>query len=190
VPVSGDSTILLGDGTYARKTRLYAADGVTPLLPDAAAPAPGTAYGTLTKIMSVPMLDNGATLDPSKGSSEATLLASAARTGTTTTADQQNVDWRGAIAWLNVTAASGTGGLVLRWAGKDPISGTYTLLNSAPTAVIATGMVFYVIYPTSYANSNATQAVAYPPLPRTWRIQVTHGDGSSYTYSVGLSLLK
>lgn len=37
-------------------------------------------------------------------------------------------------------------------------------------------------------NGGATQATG-GMLPRTFRIEVGHGDGSSYTYSVGYALI-
>jgi hypothetical protein len=134
-----------------------------------------------------PGMSNGATFDPETGNLEGTALASAARAAQTESADIVNVNCRGAVIFLNVTAASGTGGLQVVVRGKDPVSGAYVNLNNVPTAVIATGLLVYTFYPGATAVGAATfQGV----LPRTFRIRVIHGDASSYTYSVGYSLTR
>lgn len=141
----------------------------------------------------VPMLYNGSSTDRARGNLEGTLLASAARTGDATSADQTSYNARGVIVWLNISVASGTGGLVMRIRGKDPVSGNYYNLHAFPPAKIAATRHAYMLYP----GASATGAVSdgyvelYIPavLPRTWGIYVAHGDGSSYTYSVGYSLI-
>lgn len=116
-----------------------------------------------------------------------TLLSSAARTATTASADVNSVNLRGITVVLNVTAASGTGGLTLKIQGKDPLSGNYVDLLSATTPVTAVGTYTYVVYPGASLAGGVIQ-VSSLPLPRIFRVQVVHGDGSSYTYSVGASL--
>lgn len=114
------------------------------------------------------------------------VLPSAARTATVTSADIVNRSFRGALLFLNVTVASGTGGLQVRWRYKDPISGEYQYMNTAPTAITATGLAIYGLYPAALANGNQ---MLNQILPRTWQVQVQHGNSSSYTYSVGAVLL-
>jgi hypothetical protein len=87
---------------------------------------------------------------------------------------------------LNVTAASGTGGLTVRIQAQDPVSGNWVSVNAAPTAVTATGTYFYQVYPG--ASAGATQTTS-SVLSHTWRIQINVGDSSSYTYSLGASLI-
>ena len=117
---------------------------------------------------------------------EITLLASAARTATTSSANQINNNSRGVYILLNVTAASGTGGLTLRI-----VNGNDRAVDVAPTAVLANGNYLYLVYPginetvTGTEITKATNKV----LPRTWRITVLVGDASSYTYSVTASVL-
>ncbi len=124
---------------------------------------------------------------PTGAPMEFTLLVSAARTATTDSTDQNNGYARGVLVHLNVTAASGTGGLTVRVQAKDPVSGAYVSLNAAPAVVTAVGTFAYLLYPGAGAGG-LTQATS-GGLPRTWRVQVTHGDASSYTYSVGAVLL-
>lgn len=117
--------------------------------------------------------------------SELVVLASAAQTTTQTQADQDNASARGIVVILNVTVASGTGGLTLEIDGKDPGSGTYYALLTG-TSVTTTGQKVYRVYPGLTASANAT---ASDVLPKTWRVKITAGDASSYTYSVGAILL-
>jgi hypothetical protein len=125
---------------------------------------------------------------------EATLLSSAARTVSTASADQVNQSGAGVVLYLNVTVSSGTGGLQVFIQIKDPASGQYFNLNNAPTAITAVGHYAYVVYPSASAPGNQGSSLVnqytYAPLPRTWRVTVLHGDASSYTYSVGASILQ
>ena len=108
-------------------------------------------------------------------------LASAARTATTTSSTLENPRGLGVVLFLDVTVASGTGGLQVQAQAIDPTGGTVLAVNSAPTAVTATGLKTYVIYPG--ASAGATQNTS-GVLPRRWNVKVTAGDSSSYTYSV------
>jgi len=133
-------------------------------------------------------LDGSGNIQAETLNQDMTLLASAARTATTNSAPQTNQNARGVLVYLNVTAASGTGGLRLAVQAQDPVSGNYININLLPTAVTATGLTAYLIYPGSSQAGNLTQATA-ALLPRSWRVQVTANDSSSYTYSVGASLI-
>lgn len=116
---------------------------------------------------------------------EVTVLASAARTTAQTQPDQTNDGARGIAVILDVTVASGTGGLTLEIDGLDPTSGKYYALLTG-TAKTTTGTTVYRVYPGLTAAANAT---ASDVLPRTWRTKISVGDSSSYTYSVGAVLL-
>lgn len=153
----------------------------------AATLANGTAIPSTTIVGGAKMSSNSVTLDLETNNIEGIALASALRTVTTATADILNVNNKGVMVFLNVTAASGTGGLQVRIQCKDPISGTYTGMNAAPAAVIATGHTVYLFGPLNTSGSNIT--VYNGILPRTWRISVTHGDSSNYTYSVGYCMV-
>jgi hypothetical protein len=116
---------------------------------------------------------------------EFTVLPSAARTATVSSATFTNPNARGMYLVLNVTVASGTGGLQVKWTLLDPVSGAASSISAAPTAIIATGVSKYLLYPGAVSlNANMNQLVALN-LPRTWRADVIAGDASSYTYSLG-----
>ncbi len=156
-------------------------------LPIAAALSDGAANPTTPTIGAADLQWNGATWERRTGNVEGTAITSAARTATLNSNDITNPNGRGLLIFLNVTAASGTGGLTLRVQAKDPVSGNYYALNAAPTAVTATGLQCYNVS-VGAQSTNAAQNVG-TALPRTFRINVTHGDSSSYTYSVGYSLM-
>ncbi|MEX2395874.1 MAG: hypothetical protein WD491_02565 [Balneolales bacterium] len=125
--------------------------------------------------------------------SEGTVFASAARTSTAQSSNMTNYNSKGIMLFLNVTDASGTGGLQVQLRGVDPVSGLSISLHSAPTAITSTGRFGYLYYP-----GNETAGVSGSPnvqehyslaVPRTFLVVVLHGDSSSYTYSVGYSLI-
>ena len=116
---------------------------------------------------------------------EVTLLASALRTATVNSADQVNVNARGVLLILNVSAASGTGGLVVRLFAKDPATGNYVQCNSSPAAVTAVGTFGYLVYGGAAGAANFVMSqLSNAPVARIWRAQVAHNDGSNYTYSL------
>ena len=119
---------------------------------------------------------------------EGTLLASAARTSTTTSPNMTNKNAKGILVSLNVTVASGTGGLQVVIRGHDPVTGTVYWLNALPVAVVATGINVYEVCPAVNTAASGVKQRTSGELPRTWSVSVIHGDSSSYTYSVGYSL--
>jgi hypothetical protein len=119
-----------------------------------------------------------------------TLLASAARTAATASSDQTNYNGSRVMVFLNVTVASGTGGLTVQIQGKDPVSGNYVNLNANPTAVTGTGMTTYELALGDGAASGQVTQRTGGLLPRTWRVNVAVGDSSSYTYSLGASVIQ
>ncbi|QQE80937.1 hypothetical protein [Alicyclobacillus sp. SO9] len=136
---------------------------------------------------------NGSTWDRVRNNTQGTLLASAARTSTTNSANVTNYNSRGVIVDLSVTNASGTGGLSVYVIGVDANGITYQISDS-PTAVTASGVYAYEIYPGSTGSvPGGTQDLVKRTagsIPRTFYVRVSHGDASSYTYSLSYSLIK
>ena len=121
---------------------------------------------------------------------EGTLLASAARTATTDSPVQMNQNARGVVLFLRVTAASGSGGLVARIVGFDPTTGQSVILHPDPTAITAVGVYGYELSPGAAGGTAGPGRVNQRTagnLPHSWMAQVFHGDGSSYTYSLGFA---
>lgn len=119
---------------------------------------------------------------------ELTLLAAGARTANTASTIQTNYPYRGVAIFLDITAASGTGGLTLTIQGRNTLKPAAKVLYTAPGALIAITTQIYIIYPglaASTGGANHGQGV----LPAQWYVLVQHGDASSYTYSVDATLL-
>lgn len=125
--------------------------------------------------------------DRVRNNSQGTLLASAARTATATSPTMTNYNAKGVRITLNVTAASGTGGLTLVVFAVDSVSGNGKTINASPSAVTATGTTTYVIYPSALASADTQTTEA--PLSRSWYAEIAAGDSSSYTYSLGYALI-
>lgn len=114
-----------------------------------------------------------------------TLLASAARTATTATADQSNNDYRGVHVIIDVTADPASASVVATIQGKDELSGTYyTILTSA--AIAAVGTTVLRVFPGATAATNVT---ANDVLPSTWRVNFAHADSDSITYSAAAQMV-
>ena len=130
------------------------------------------------------MTFNGTTWDRQRGNTEGTLLASAARTADTQSADQTNYNARGVILFVNITAFT-AGSVTPQLQYKDPISAVYTAIVSG-AALAATGHTVIRIYPGITPAANVAFAEA---VPRTWRLNMDHADATSITYSVGYALI-
>ena len=127
---------------------------------------------------------NGATYDRLYGTWQTTELASAARTIATPGSARTIFNSRSVQCVLNVTVASGTGGLMMTLQGQDSISANWFNLNNTPIPVVATGTYIYEIGPGLGANTGAITQRTAGMIPRIVRVNVTVGDASSYTYSV------
>lgn len=116
-------------------------------------------------------------------SSAVTLLASAARTTTQTSADI----FTRAFKYLRVvmdTTVIGTGSVTLTINTKDPASGKYILLLSG-VAVATVRTDTYNVGPTLVAAANVT---ATAQLGNIIQIVATANNANSQTYSVGYVL--
>jgi hypothetical protein len=122
---------------------------------------------------------------------EFTALASGARTTTTFGGPFINHDCPGGVLFLNITVASGTGGLQVAFVGIDPVSGLATQLMALPAAIIATGQYPFFMYPglTGFNVAANVKQNSNLVLPRQFYTYVYHGDASSYTYSLGCCLI-
>ena len=148
-----------------------------------AAAAHATANPTTTGVRSFGMNYNGSTWDLALNNSEATLLASAARTTTQTSADIVNYNAQELIVVLDMTVV-GTGSVTVSIDGKDSASGKYyNILTSAPITTNSTNR--YRVGRDLVAVANT---VAQDYLPRVFRIVVTANNANSATYSVGYNL--
>lgn len=185
-PGSGETiaTDDVGGVKYPRSKLVIGADGtavdVQPPDADGKAAASVLAVGG--------MMFNGATLDRERGNIQGTLLASAARTASTTSPAQTNYNARGVILMLNVTAA-GTSYVQIAVVATDPVSSSGIAIATA-AQFTTTGQKMLVCYPgvtdADFEGVTDGRSVA---IPRTWDGRVIKGDASSWTFSLGYSLL-
>ena len=128
---------------------------------------------------------NGTGYDLALNNTTETILSSAARTATTSSADFTNLNARGGHFFVDVTAVTATPSIVVNIQGKDPVTDTYYNILVA-TAITATGTAVLKVYPNGTAIAGGA---ASDVLPRTYRVSVTHADTDSITYSIGASLV-
>ena len=124
-----------------------------------------------------------------------TLLASAARTTSTSCAEFDAAGYRGILVFLNVSAASGTGGLIVRVEHYDPVTGTWfsgPYVPSAPKTTTGTLLCMFgsgiAVGSNSSVNASLTGYIG-AFLNSRMRVSVLASDASSYTYSVGFELI-
>lgn len=117
------------------------------------------------------------------------LLASAARTALTTSADLFGNSADGVRVIVDVTAQTATPAVTVTIQGKDVVSGKYydLLVGTAITDVTGLGVYTYTVYP--HINTVAGVS-ASNVLPGIFRIKTTVGDTDSMTYAVNYELLR
>lgn len=136
-------------------------------------------------VTAIGQIFNGSTWDRTRGNTDITVLASAARTATTASSDLTNYNARGIHVVIDVTASADTPSVTCTIQGKDALSGQYyTLLASA--AITGTSTNVYRVFPGSTVTANAA---ANDIVPRTWRVNCVHADTDSITYSIGASVI-
>jgi hypothetical protein len=118
--------------------------------------------------------------------SQLTILVSAVRAATVTSADYTIGHAGYGRFTFDVTAVPGVDTVTFKVQGKDSVSAKYVDIL-ATAAISATGTVQLEIGPTILAAANS-KAQTY--LPETFRVVVTHSAGTNFTYSLGLEYLR
>lgn len=138
----------------------------------------------ILRAMSEGMLYNGASFDRARSNQDNITLANlVASSANSNSADQTNVNGRGLILVVNVTAV--TGNIQFTIQGKDPVSGVYyTILQSATLSSTATTILR--VYPGLTASANL---IVSDLLPRTWRLLWTITTGPVTVTAGGIVLL-
>lgn len=117
------------------------------------------------------------------------LLVSAARSATTSTATLAWAGFRYALVFLNVTSVSGTGSLRAQVSYLDPVSGVWMPLAWLGPAITAAGAYVFALNLHGGVSGATFQGnAAGVPLSSQMRVDIVHGDASSYTYSLGADL--
>lgn len=132
---------------------------------------------------------NGSAFETVRSNLEQSVLSSATRSATVTSADLTNFNASGAIFFLNVSSVPGSGStnVALVIQGKDPVSGNYATLFTGGTA--STGTVAVMFHPGISASANGVAAI----LPRTFRVMGAVSAGATskdIVFSVGMSFVR
>ena len=120
-----------------------------------------------------------------------TVLSSAARTASTTSSSFTVLPGQTLTLQLNITAASGTGGLTLRVDMLDPVSGVWSGICQDTSARTTTLTNMYQVGPGSTRSGgmvNASLLGYQAQLVGPVRVTITAGDASSYTYGITASI--
>lgn len=149
----------------------------------------GDGHGGAAASPFVNYLWNGSNFDRARNNTYLQTLASGARTGTTSSSLLTNFNFRGITVNLNITVASGTGGLQIAIQGYDQSSASYKNLHTLATAVTTTGLNVIQLYPGIDNTNSAINQTISQALPQQYRVQIVHGDSSSYTYSVSVNYI-
>jgi hypothetical protein len=130
---------------------------------------------------------NSGSWDRWRNNTEGILLASAARTNSPVTPQQTNYNARGVILFLDVTGVSGTGGLKPYIYGVCPVTGKSESIYAFSSTITTIATHSFAFYPSVSvaAFTGADSGV----LPRKWFAYISNSDATSYTYSLGYSLI-
>jgi hypothetical protein len=170
------------------RTELWAAGSATSLA-SVASNADGQATGTnpaRLEIASREFAFNGSTFDRTRNNEDVTLLASASRTTTQTSADLVNYNGKSAIIVVVDVTSAGTGSITFSLDGKDGASAKYYNILTG-SAITTNSTNRYRIGPDL---ADAANSVAKDYLPRTFRIVITANNANAMTYSVGYCLVR
>lgn len=112
--------------------------------------------------------------------SNISILASVARTATTSSNTFKNLDATRLHLVIDVTVVPGVDTVTPKIEGYDAVSGKYyTLLTGA--AISSAGTNIMKVGPGLSASAGVAAADF---LPCAWRVTMTHSAGTSFTYSV------
>lgn len=171
-----------GTATWKFQRGSYATEPIPAAQTSGTQPVSGTVTATVGTSIT------GGTISPLTVAG-GTIEASAARTTTANGATITNASGRGAMFYINVSAASGTTPtLVVQLQVQDPVSTSWIDVTPAVTPTITgVGLTMLTVCPgiSEAANSRVAQG-----LPRTFRFRWTIGGTTpSFTFSIGAQYL-
>ena len=178
---NGDPILTVNSGQV--RATLYSSTGTAVQVTTPGDAIAGSTPGFATTSLGHLYDPGGAAWNRERNNHELTLLASAARTTTQTSADLVSYNATTLQVVIDITAFT-AGSLTITVDMKDTASGKYiNMLTSAALAAAATTRLR--IGPDVAAVANLS-AVDY--LPRVFRIVATVGSADSITYSIGYHL--
>jgi len=144
--------------------------------------------------------NNGVSTDLALNNIQAILIPAGSRTVAPPIATQVNLNHRGVLLFLNVTAspANAAASLTLRLQAIEPVTGTVVVALLTGAAIVAsatlnsaTGLYTYAYYPGLPSPAAALGGITLAQngiLPRVWTATVTPTTGDAWAYSVSYAL--
>lgn len=118
------------------------------------------------------------------------VLASEARTATTTSPMFANHDASGALLIVAISAITATPAITPKVQVSADGQGGWADYAVVTTALATAATSTYLLYPGILASSDGAVTESWNlPLPRYWRVVMTHGDADSATYTVTVQYL-
>jgi hypothetical protein len=127
--------------------------------------------------------------DRVRNNTEGTLLTSASRTANTNSPKQTNYNAKAVVIFLDVTTASGVGGLTPFLRLYDPVSGKTTAISTGSLITTTGTFAFIIGLGATGAITTSVKAFVSAIVSRQYDVQIYHNDNSAYTYSVGQCLV-
>ena len=135
-----------------------------------------------------------------RNNTQGTLLASAARTAQTPSPAQTNYNAGGVMLTLDITAAPNTAETLTLWllvvnpVTSDTNDGVLAQLTTSAGTTLQTRTTFRLVVAPGASGApsqGGNQIVAFAlPVPRAWQATINPSGASSWTYSLGYSLLR
>jgi len=129
-------------------------------------------------------ISDGTKIQAMQGNISGVLLTSAARTISTVTPDQINLNFKGVTLFLDITAVTGSPSLLLYVQRKNPATGTYVSVLTS-TIMSTTGLREFMVGPGITVTANQSVNMF---LPRDWRVLVYPQTADSVTYSLSYAM--
>ena len=147
--------------------------------------AAGDGKAAATNLPSANHVYNGTSWYAQRGNMGQLVFAITPRTASVASGDMLNINGRGIIIAIKVTAITGAPSIQVVLYGRDALmdANRIILISAAITAV---GTTFLRVYPglTAAANLTANDLLEY-----TWSMEVAHANADSITYGVGATLM-
>lgn len=117
---------------------------------------------------------------------EGTLYASAPRTATPTQVAQTNLQANANLTVvISQTAHTSTPSTTPTIEGFDPVGAVWYTILAGAALTTSDSVTVLRVGPSQPASANL---IATAPLPKLWRLTMTHGNANSQTYSAGFTI--
>ena len=142
------------------------------------------------RAQSLPYLYNGASFDRARNNEEVTVLTSAARTATTSSAILTNYNSASVVLYLNITAnPGGAETLTVSVNYEDPVAAAVRAVTAFVAEAAATNGLFVYVLGLGAVETLAVTGLQVQGIcvPRNFSVTITHSAAGSWTYSASLS---